>query len=80
MPNPRPGSVFVFLDVPFLTSPDVAPGNDGPYLFNNGLQSAIRLEYGRTDLFVTVVRTDAVPPTKGDFLLDIRGTTVVLMP
>ena len=81
VPNPPPGTVFVFLEVPFLTSPDVPPGNDGPYLFNNGLQSAIRLEYGRTDLFVAISRTTEVPATRSAYLLDIRAdTTVVLMP
>jgi hypothetical protein len=81
VPNPPPGTVFVILEVPYFTRPDVPPGNDGPYLFNNGMQSAIRLEYGRGDLSVVVSRTKALPSIKGDFLLDIReDTTVVLMP
>ena len=81
VPNPKPGAVFVVLETPFLMRPDVPPGNDGPYLFNNGLQSAVRLEYGRGDLSVYAARTRELPPLKADYVLDIReDTSVVLLP
>lgn len=81
VPNPKPGAVFVVLETPFLTNPDVAPGNDGPYLFNNGLQSAVRLEYGTSDLSIYAARTKELPSLKADYVLDIReDTSVVLMP
>jgi hypothetical protein len=81
VPNPPQGAVFVVRDVPYNPTPQIAPGNDGPYLFNNGLQDGIQLEYGRSDLRVVVGRDASTPTQPGAFLLDIHADgTVILIP
>ena len=80
VPNPPVGALFVVRDVPYNPTPQIAPGNDGPYLFNNGLASAVRLEYGRTDISVVVGRDNTTPAPAGAFLFDIRDGNAVLIP
>lgn len=50
VPDPPANTVFFFTDIPHSISPDIPPGNTGPYLFHNGLDAALRLAYGRNDL------------------------------
>ena len=52
IPSPPPSATFVFRAIPDSDSPKIPPGNTGPYLFRNGLGSAVRLRYGRSDLVV----------------------------
>ena len=78
VPDPPRGAVFIFGNVPVWASPTIPPGNTGPYLFNNGLDSAIRLEYDRSDLFVVVSRDSS--SATGAFVFDIRDGSVVRIP
>jgi hypothetical protein len=80
VPDPPPGAVFVVRDVPVLASPAIPPGNDGPYLFNSGLDSAIRLEYGRSDLKITLGRDNSTPAPAGAYVFDIQNGYVVRIP
>lgn len=72
VPDPPPNALFVFREVPDSDTPDVPPGNTGPYLFRNGLRAALRIRYGRTDL--EVKRGPDGPP--GAILLVIDGGRV----
>ena len=80
VPNPPQGAIFVVRDVPSMDTPAIPPGNDGAYLFNNGLPAAIHFEYGRSDLTVIVGRDGSALAPAGAFLIDIRGYSVVLLP
>jgi hypothetical protein len=80
VPDPPPGAVFVVGYVPVMASSAIPPGNDGPYLFNSGLDSAIRLEYGRSDLTVVVLRGGSSSAPAGAFVFEIRDGSVVRMP
>jgi len=54
VPVPPPAAAFCVVGPVDSASPGVPPGNTGPYLFRNGLASALRMRYERPDL--TVVR------------------------
>jgi len=75
-PNPRPGTVLVFADVPDTLLPDVPPGNTGPYLLRNGLTTGLRERYGRSDID-PIPATSAVPRNAPAVVcLDIVGDEV----
>lgn len=81
VPDPPRDAVFIFRNVPDETSPAIPPGNTGPYVFHNGLDSAIRLEYDRSDL--TAVRGDSSSgssATGRTFVFEIRDGSVVEIP
>ena len=78
VPDPPRDAVFIFRNVPDETSPAIPPGNTGPYVFHVGLQSAIRLEYDRSDL--TVVGGDSSSATGRAFVFEVRDGSVVQMP
>jgi hypothetical protein len=82
VPNPPPNSVFIVLDVPHETQPAIPPGNTGPYVFHNGLESAIRLEYNRSDLTVVPVEGSSLPTPApaAAFVFDVRDGSVVQIP
>lgn len=52
VPNPPHDVLLQIDDVPDSSQPVFPPGNTGPYLFRNGLESAIRLKFGRDDIWV----------------------------
>lgn len=79
-PNPPPNAYFIVLDVPDETSPAIAPGNTGPYVFHNGLDRALQLAYDRTDITVDVERGSTAPAHPGALIFDVRDGTVVQMP
>ena len=80
VPIPPRDAVFIFRNVPAMTSAAIPPGNTGPYLFDNELSlgSAIRLEYDRSDL--TVVRGDSSSATGRTFVFETRDGSVVQIP
>lgn len=51
-PAPPANATFCVNGVPDSYRTTIAPGNTGPYVFRNGLPSALRLRYSRSDLFV----------------------------
>jgi hypothetical protein len=53
VPSPPPGATLAFSYIPDSYFRAIPPGNTGPYLFRNGLGSAVRFGYGRSDLVVT---------------------------
>lgn len=61
VPNPPPDTTFAFTGVPDSYYLMIAPGNTGPYLFRKGLDSALRISYGRADLRVVEDWTTAAP-------------------
>jgi len=80
VPDPPRDAVFVFRNPPAMASPPIPPGNTGAYVFANimGLDSAIRLEYGRSDL--TVVTGDASLAAGKVFVFELRNGSVVQVP
>lgn len=51
-PTPAAGATFSFRGVPHSLSPEIPPGNTGPYIFHNGLDHALAVVYGRDDITV----------------------------
>lgn len=51
-PTPPARASFCIVGAPDSYLRPVAPGNTGPYVFRNGLGSALRIRYGRRDLTV----------------------------
>jgi hypothetical protein len=80
VPDPPPGAILVLRNVPAVYTPQIPPGNTGPFLFHNGLDSAVRLRYGRRDLKVHD-EADLGPGNvpRGAIRLAIRGRAVVLL-
>jgi hypothetical protein len=80
VPDPPRDAVFVFRNPPAMASPAIPPGNTGAYVFANimGLDSAMRLEYGRSDL--TVVTDDASSAAGKVFVFELRNGSVVQVP
>jgi len=52
VPDAPHGVLLQIDDVPDSVQPVFPPGNTGPYLFRNGLESAVRLRFGRDDISV----------------------------
>jgi hypothetical protein len=52
IPNAPPDTLIEIDGVPDSSLPMFPPGNTGPYLFRNGLQGALRLKFGREDIWV----------------------------
>jgi hypothetical protein len=52
IPNAPPDTLIEIDGVPYSSLPVFPPGNTGPSLFRNGLQGAIRLKFGREDIWV----------------------------
>lgn len=80
VPDPPPGAVLVLRNVPVVYKHQIPPGNTGPFVFHNGLASAVRLRYGRRDLKVhdeADLGRGRVP--RGAIRLEIRGRAVVLI-
>jgi hypothetical protein len=78
LPDPPPNAVIVVLGVPDETVPAIPPSNTGPYVFHNGLDSAIHLAYDRYDLTVIVVRdADATSAPPGAYVFDYRDGSIV---
>lgn len=78
IPDPPRNTTFVFEDVPDSYSPAIPPGNTGPYLFRNGLGSALRLRYGRQDLFVVQSKDLAPSSNQNRIFMSIVGEQVRL--
>jgi hypothetical protein len=80
VPDPPPGATLVLRGVPVIHVPQIAPGNTGPFLFNNGLESAVRLRLGRRDLRVLdEARSGRGGAPPGAIRLEVRDADVVVI-
>lgn len=61
-PNPDPGSYILLYDTPDSLSPAIPPGNTGPYVFRNGIESAVGLTYEQRNFTVMRGRPDTILP------------------
>lgn len=74
VPDPPANTVFLFTGIPHSTSPDIPPGNTGPYVFHNGLGAALRLAYGRNDL--SAKEASLANANQSDFVFTINAGSV----
>jgi hypothetical protein len=73
-----PGTVLVYSHVPDSRTPDIPPGNTGPYLLRNGIAPGVQTRYdGRRDVIVIEAGTPVPPRPTQVVCLDIRGADVV---
>jgi hypothetical protein len=75
-PNPTPGTVFVFGNIPDTLLPDIPPGNTGPYLLRNGLTNGLRWRYGTSDINAVPATSPIPRDAKAVICLDIQGSEV----
>lgn len=80
VPNPPPNATFLISNVPDSYSPAIPPGNTGPYLFRNGLDSALRMRYNRSDIsMVRDFNQGSQTRSPGVILLTIDNGEVMLV-
>lgn len=79
VPNPPPNPTFVFDVIPDSYYESFPPGNTGPYLYRNGLRSALRFRYGRSDVRVALAGSEEAHSATNPIYLSITQGHVELI-
>lgn len=78
VPSPPSNPTFVFDVIPDSYYESFPPGNTGPYLYRNGLRSALRFRYGRPDVRVALAGSEQARSATNPIYLSIAQGFVEL--